>query len=576
MAQRMDVLFLTATLFLLNLPVLNCEVFTAISHLKALVDVELKLTNYLSRYIADEEQRLNRIKSFYNPSQELPKMNFTNRNEVERYVGNPIYGYQMLRRLVQFSSVEKLIQIDFTRGLVQNLERYKTIFPNEADFKGAQAALMRLQQTYDLPPAVISDGIAPDGPSVAKMSADDTFALGKAAYGSQDYQESELWMKETLRLLDIGRVQDEGPSRFEVLDFLAYSEHVLGKQEAAINHTVEMLRIDPSVERIHSNLAIFRAMVKESKADRKLMERYSKKTATKKMKKERKFPKFYYTPEEDHYQRYLLEKTVAKRLCRGETKPIARELKRKLLCWYKRSHPLLVLKPARIEKVHINPDIFLFRHVLNEKEVQRIKELALPVLNRATVHNPSTGRIEYADYRISKSAWLDNGEDPLIQLIDKRVGAMSGLNMKSAESLQIANYGIGGHYDTHFDFSRLTPIRPPPSRRKNGTLTYRYGSGTKTSTIIDKLGNRIATFLIYLSDVEMGGGTVFTNIHQQIRPSMGDAAFWYNLNTDGTGDYDTRHAACPVLLGEKWVANKWIHERGQEFIRPCPLRQYSN
>ena len=86
---------------------------------------------------------------------------------------------------------------------------------------------MRLQQTYDLPPAVISDGIAPDGPSVAKMSADDTFALGKAAYGSQDYQESELWMKETLRLLDIGRVQDEGPSRFEVLDFLAYSEHVV-------------------------------------------------------------------------------------------------------------------------------------------------------------------------------------------------------------------------------------------------------------------------------------------------------------------------------------------------------------
>ena len=124
MAQRMDVFFLTAALFLLNFPVLNCEVFTAISHLKALVDVELKLTNYLSRYIADEEQRLNRIKSFYNPSQELPKMNFTHRNEVERYVGNPIYGYQMLRRLVQFSSVEKLIQIDFTRGLFYHLSNF--------------------------------------------------------------------------------------------------------------------------------------------------------------------------------------------------------------------------------------------------------------------------------------------------------------------------------------------------------------------------------------------------------------------------------------------------------------------
>ena len=30
-----------------------------------------------------------------------------------------------------------------------------------------------------------------------------------------------------------------------------------------------------------------------------------------------------------------------------------------------------------------------------------------------------------------------------------------------------------------------------------------------------------------------------------------------------------RHAACPVLAGNKWVSNFWIHERGQEFTRPC-------
>lgn len=29
--------------------------------------------------------------------------------------------------------------------------------------------------------------------------------------------------------------------------------------------------------------------------------------------------------------------------------------------------------------------------------------------------------------------------------------------------------------------------------------------------------------------------------------------------------------ACPVIVGSKWVSNKWIHERGQEFIRPCAL-----
>lgn len=28
--------------------------------------------------------------------------------------------------------------------------------------------------------------------------------------------------------------------------------------------------------------------------------------------------------------------------------------------------------------------------------------------------------------------------------------------------------------------------------------------------------------------------------------------FWYNLKLSGEGDYRTRHAACPVLLGNKW------------------------
>lgn len=42
---------------------------------------------------------------------------------------------------------------------------------------------------------------------------------------------------------------------------------------------------------------------------------------------------------------------------------------------------------------------------------------------------------------------------------------------------------------------------------------------------------------------------------------------------DGEGDLRTRHAACPVLLGVKWVSNKWIHEKGQEFTRPCGLEE---
>lgn len=35
----------------------------------------------------------------------------------------------------------------------------------------------------------------------------------------------------------------------------------------------------------------------------------------------------------------------------------------------------------------------------------------------------------------------------------------------------------------------------------------------------------------------------------------------------------TRHAGCPVLFGSKTVVNKWLHEYGQEYTRPCELVQ---
>jgi prolyl 4-hydroxylase len=53
----------------------------------------------------------------------------------------------------------------------------------------------------------------------------------------------------------------------------------------------------------------------------------------------------------------------------------------------------------------------------------------------------------------------------------------------------------------------------------------------------------------------------------------GKAVFWYNLNPDGNPCDETRHGACPVVIGDKYIANIWIREHGQEFTRPCNLDQ---
>lgn len=112
---------------------------------------------------------------------------------------------------------------------------------------------------------------------------------------------------------------------------------------------------------------------------------------------------------------------------------------------------------------------------------------------------------------------------------------MTGLTMTTAEELQVVNYGIGGHYEPHFDFARKDEVN---AFKSLGT------------------GNRIATVLFYMSDVTQGGATVFPAIRTALWPRKGSAAFWYNLHASGEGDYLTRHAACPVLAGTKW--GKWM------------------
>lgn len=99
-----------------------------------------------------------------------------------------------------------------------------------------------------------------------------------------------------------------------------------------------------------------------------------------------------------------------------------------------------------------------------------------------------------------------------------------------------------------------------------------------------------------MSDVKEGGATAFHLIKRSIVPQKGAAIYWLNLHANGTGDSRTKHAGCPVLVGNKWglyffifffkynleifffifllVSNKWLHVTGQEFIRPCGLHPY--
>ena len=43
----------------------------------------------------------------------------------------------------------------------------------------------------------------------------------------------------------------------------------------------------------------------------------------------------------------------------------------------------------------------------------------------------------------------------MLERIKERTEDATGLTLDTAEELQVANYGIGGHYEPHFDFARV-------------------------------------------------------------------------------------------------------------------------
>ncbi|NWI17758.1 P4HA3 hydroxylase, partial [Crypturellus soui] len=444
---------------------------------------------------------------------------------------NPLLAFGLIKRL--HSEWPNVVYSEgageSTQELQGGFEALRTELPGPEDLAGAARALLRLQDVYALSVRGLAKGAfeGARGPLYRParpvgLSADDCFHVGKVAYDAGEHQRSIAWLEEAVSLFRLSHGswnEEDGASLEDALDHLAFSYFMVGNVSHALSLSRELLRYDPSNARVARNVAQYEKLLEER------------------------------GPAEP--RRRPRARGAYEELCRGARAAPSSPPPPGLRCAYHTNgSPWLLLQPAKRETLRLRPFVALYHDFVSDAEAEAIKALAGPRLQRSVV--ASGEQQQKAEYRISKSAWLKDTADPAVAALERRIAAVTGLDVRApyAEYLQVVNYGLGGHYEPHFDHatSRKSPL-------------YRMNSG-----------NRIATVMVYLSSVEAGGSTAFVHANVSVPVVKNAALFWWNLRRSGEGDGATLHGACPVLAGDKWVANKWIHEHGQEFRRPCGPR----
>ncbi|ONK59977.1 uncharacterized protein A4U43_C08F12890 [Asparagus officinalis] len=133
--------------------------------------------------------------------------------------------------------------------------------------------------------------------------------------------------------------------------------------------------------------------------------------------------------------------------------------------------------------------------------------------------------------RTSTGTYIHSSEDPtgILDQIEQKMARATMIPRAHGEEFNILRYEIGQSYASHYDAFSPAEYGPQESQR-------------------------MATFLLYLSDVEEGGETIFPFenglnmnigydyrkcIGLKVKPRRGDALLFYSLFTNGTIDKGT-------------------------------------
>jgi prolyl 4-hydroxylase len=198
-----------------------------------------------------------------------------------------------------------------------------------------------------------------------------------------------------------------------------------------------------------------------------------------------------------------------------------------------------VAAKERMEVLNASPRVVVFHNYLSDAECDYIIRLGTPFLQRSTVVDDHSKNGKVDDVRTSEGMFFPyNHNDATLLSIEKKISLTTGLPEKNGESIQLLHYIKGAEYKPHYDFFDPNTIAGKEYLKKGG--------------------QRFATFIMYLNTPKKGGETVFPLLNIKVKAQKGDALLFYNCDSKGNVDNLTLHGGAPVLVGQKWIATRWL------------------
>lgn len=185
-----------------------------------------------------------------------------------------------------------------------------------------------------------------------------------------------------------------------------------------------------------------------------------------------------------------------------------------------------------------SPFVAVIDNFLTLDECQGLIALADGKFVDAQVVDDATGGFVKHQNRTSMNASFHRGETDLVANIESRIAKLINWEVEKGEPIQVLRYQIGGEYKAHYDW-----------------FDPNTAGGQKN---IGKAGQRVGTFLMYLSDVDAGGATAFPKLGFEVRPKAGMALYFADVLPDGEIDPESLHSSVPVVRGTKYLATKWL------------------